>query len=78
MKAPSNENLKEGSQQSARRATSGQQNFERPVVSKRDFSCQEGEVKDGAQQSSGGADQSIESAEWSLVVRALVSRERGW
>ena len=41
---------------------------------KRAFSCQEGGVEEGAQQSSGGADRSsLESAEWSLVARALVS-----
>ena len=44
------------------------------------FSCQKGEVEDseeGAQQSSGGDDQSsFESAEWSLVVRAPLSQER--
>ena len=34
MKTPSNQNGKEGSQESARRAPSNQQNFERPVVSK--------------------------------------------
>ena len=41
------------------------------------FNCQEGKVEETAQQSSGGADQSSESAEWSLVVRAVVSRENG-
>ena len=34
LKAPSNQNGNEGSQQSARGAPSGQQNFERPMVSK--------------------------------------------
>ena len=34
MKAPSNQNGKEGSQESARKAPSCQQDFERPVVSK--------------------------------------------
>ena len=75
MKASSYHNDKEGSQESARRASQWPAGLRATSGIKRAFSCQEGEVKEGAQQSSGGADQSSpESAEWSLVVRALVIR----
>ena len=61
MKAPSNQNGKEGSQDNSKRAPSDQRDIEQPVASK---GRQEGEAEEGAQQSSGGADQSsLESAE---------------
>ena len=62
--------------QGERQVTSRTSNDQNSV--KRPFSCQEGEVEDGAQQSSCGADQSsLESAECSFVARALISRESG-